>query len=121
MIVPTDPLHETPHRDIEMQEWGQEDGTIPPVLSSFLSAEEDHNQLGEEGAVDAHGEPNGINGHVEGEGMKMEEVEHSDADEVSAMSVCDFCRAAPFVLCRSSCANQLYLLCFTRVLPLLLL
>jgi hypothetical protein len=76
VIVPIDPHHETPQRDVEMQEQGQEDETTPPVLSPFPSAEEDHDQPGEEGAVDAHGEPNGINGHViEGEDSKMEEVE----------------------------------------------
>ena len=156
-----------------MQERGQEDGTTPPVLSPFPSAEEDHDQPGEEGAADAHGEPNGVNGHVEGEDTKMEEFEsvkedigpaslppaspspappaegrskgtnadddesnahvapedqphpakrarkHSNADEASVMSVRDFCRAAPFVLCRSGRADQLYLLCLTRVLLLL--
>ena len=75
MIVPIDPRHETPP-DVEMQEQGQEDGTTPPVLSPFPSAEGDHDQPGEEGAVDAHGEPNGVNGHVvEEEDLKMEDVE----------------------------------------------
>lgn len=59
-----------------MQEQVQEDGTTPPVLSPFPSAEEDHDQPSEEGAADAHGEPNGVNGHVvEGEDSKMEGVE----------------------------------------------
>ena len=76
VIVPIDPRHETPQRDVEMPDRGQDDGTTPPVLSPFPSAEEDHDQPGEEGAVDAHGEPNGVNGHViEGEDSKMEEVE----------------------------------------------
>lgn len=169
MIVPIDPRHETPQRDIEMQERDQEDGTTPPVLSPFPSAEEDHDQPGEEGVVDAHGEPNGVNGHiVEGEDLTMEEVEvvkdgsvplppsptppaegssqgtnadaesnahvapedqphpakrarkHSDADAASVMSVRDFCRATPFVVCRLGRADKLYLLCLTRMLPHLL-
>ena len=37
-----------------MQEQVREDGTTPPVLSPFLSGEEDHDQ---EGTVDAHEEP----------------------------------------------------------------
>ena len=73
VIVPIDPHHETPSRDVEMQEQGQEDGTTPPVLSPFPSAEEDHDQ---EGAADAHGEPNGLNGHlVEEADSKMEDAE----------------------------------------------
>lgn len=85
MIVPIDPRHETPQRDVEMQERGQEDGTTPPVLSPFPSAEEDHDQPGDEGAVDAHGEPNGVNGHViEEEDSKMEEVEDVKEDVGSA-------------------------------------
>ncbi|KAF9649088.1 Bromodomain-containing protein [Thelephora ganbajun] len=59
VIVPIDPRHETPPGDVEMQEQGQEDGTTPPVLSPFPSAEGDHDQPSEEGAVDAHGEANG--------------------------------------------------------------
>lgn len=59
-----------------MQEQGQEDGTTPPVLSPFPSAEEDHDQPGEEGPVDPVVEPNGVNGHVVEEvDSKMEEVE----------------------------------------------
>ena len=73
VIVPIDPRHETPPRDIEMQEQVQEDGTTPPVLSPFPSAEEDHDQ---EGTVDAHEGPNGVNGHVvEEKDSKMEDVE----------------------------------------------
>ena len=76
MIVPIDPRNETPARDVEMQEQGQEDGTTPPVLSPFPSAEEDHDQPGDEGAADAHGESKGVNGHVPGdEDSKMEDVE----------------------------------------------
>ena len=59
-----------------MQEQGQEDGTTPPVLSPFPSAEGDHDQPSEEGPVDMRGEPNGVNGHiVEEEDSKMEDVE----------------------------------------------
>ena len=73
MIIPIDPRHETPSGDVEMREQGQEDGTTPPVLSPFPSAEEDHDQ---EGPVDAHGAPNGVNGHVgEDADSKMEDVE----------------------------------------------
>ena len=76
VIVPIDPRHETPPGDVEMQEQGQEDGTTPPVLSPFPSAEGDHDQPSEEGAVYARGEPNGVNGHiVEEEDSKMEDVE----------------------------------------------
>jgi len=76
VIIPIDPRHETPPRDVEMQEQGQEDGTTPPVLSPFPSAEGDHDQPSEEGAADAHGEPNGVNGHVVEEvDSKMEDVE----------------------------------------------
>ena len=76
MIVPIDPHHEMPPRDIEMQEQGQEDGTTPPVLSPFPSAEGDHDQPIEEVAIDAHGGPNGVNGHIiEEEDMKMEDAE----------------------------------------------
>ena len=64
MIVPIDPRHEMPPRDVEMQEQGQEDGTTPPVLSPFPSAEGDHDQPIEEVAIDAHGGPNGVNGHI---------------------------------------------------------
>lgn len=73
VIIPIDPRHETPSADVEMREQGQEDGTTPPVLSPFPSAEEDHDQ---EGPVDAHGGPNGVNGHVgEDADSKMEDVE----------------------------------------------
>ena len=59
-----------------MQEQGQEDGTTPPVLSPFPSAEGDHEQPSEEVAVDTRGGPNGVNGHVvAGEDSKMEDVE----------------------------------------------
>jgi len=59
-----------------MQEQGQEDGTTPPVLSPFPSAEGDHDQPIEEGVVFAHGGLNGVNGHVvEEEDLKMEDVE----------------------------------------------
>ena len=76
VIIPIDPRHETPPRDVEMQEQGEEDGTTPPVLSPFPSAEGDHDQPSEEGIVDTHGGPNGVNGHVaEEEDSKMEEVE----------------------------------------------
>ena len=75
MIIPIDPRHETPSGDVEMQEQGQEDGTTPPVLSPFPSAEGDHEQPGEEVTVDTRGRPNGVNGHVvEGEDLKMEDV-----------------------------------------------
>ena len=76
VIIPIDPRHETPSRDVEMQEQGQEDGTTPPVLSPFPSAEGDNDQPSEEGVADAHGEPNGVNGHViEEEDSKMEDAE----------------------------------------------
>jgi len=59
-----------------MQERGEEDGTTPPVLSPFPSAEGDHDQPGEEGAVDTHGGPNGVNGHVVVEqDLKMDDAE----------------------------------------------
>jgi len=75
VIVPIDPRHETPPRDVEMQEQVQEDGTTPPVLSPFPSAEGDHDQPSEEGVVDTHGGPNGINGYVaEEEDSKMEDA-----------------------------------------------
>ena len=77
MIIPIDPRHETPPGDVEMQEQGEEDGTTPPVLSPFPSAEGDHDQPSEEGgAVETHGGPNGVNGHVAvEEDLKMEDVE----------------------------------------------
>ena len=65
VIIPIDPRHETPSRDIEMQERGQEDGTTP-VLSPFPSAEGDHEQPSEEIAVDTRGGPNGTNRHHRG-------------------------------------------------------
>jgi hypothetical protein len=81
VIVPIDPRHETPPGDVVMQEQGQEDGTTPPVLSPFPSAEGDHDQPSEEGAVDAHEGPNGINGHVVEEvDSKMEDVEEVKDD-----------------------------------------
>jgi len=87
VIVPIDLRHETPSRDVEMQEQGQEDGTTPPVLSPFPSAEGDHDQPSEEGAVDAHGGPNGVNGHVvKEEDSKMEGVEDAK-DEAGPSSL----------------------------------
>ena len=59
-----------------MQEQGEVDGTTPPVLSPFPSAEGDHDQPSEEGAVDTNGGPNGVNGHIAAEeDLKMEDVE----------------------------------------------
>ena len=79
MIIPIDPRHETPPGDVEMQEHIEEDGTTPPVLSPFPSAEGDHDQPSEEGVVDTHGGPNGVNGHVAvEEDMKMEDVDVKD-------------------------------------------
>ena len=103
-----------------MQEQGQEDGTTPPVLSPFPSAEGDHDQLSEEGAVYAHREPNGVNGHIMEDGsqgtnadanepdahLAPEDQPHpakrarksSDADTASVISVCDFCCMARCVI-----------------------